>query len=153
MRGKFQDKDGKEIKYTYAEGLSKLIEKLTAYDNVYNFTHWRTNRYWNEDNDKLLKSFRTFLEALYEKYAGTSMKLRKKGESYQISLEEFKQIFTDAKINTNNEIDTDLNICYDLSRALTTDEANFIRRISALEFAEALARFAEKREYFPIGYN
>ena len=47
VRGKFLDKDGKEIKYSYADGLRKLIEKLTAYDSVYNFTQWRTNRYWN----------------------------------------------------------------------------------------------------------
>lgn len=66
---------------------------------------------------------------------------------------EFKQIFTDAKINSNNEIDTDLNICYDLSKMLVVDEANIVRKINNLEFAEALARFADKRNFFPIGYT
>jgi uncharacterized membrane protein len=57
----------------------KLIEKLITYDNVYNFTNWRADRYWNTDTDKLLKVFRGFLEGLYEKYAGSSMKIRKRG--------------------------------------------------------------------------
>lgn len=61
VRGKFVDKEGNQIKYTFAEGLKKIIEKLTSYDNVYNFTNWRANRYWNEDIDKLLKIFRGFL--------------------------------------------------------------------------------------------
>lgn len=126
---------------------------MISYDSVYNFTQWRTNRYWNEDNDKLLKTFRTFIIGLYHKYAGSSLKVRKKGEISQLSLIEFKQILTDANINTSNDVDTDLNISYDYCRALTVDEAGFVRKITELEFAEALARFADKRTFFPIGYS
>lgn len=102
---------------------------------MYNFTNWRVNRYWNEDNDRLLKIFKTFLEPLYEKYAGSTIKIKKKGERPQLSLDEFKQILTDSKININNETETDLNQCFDLCRWMTVEEGDYIRKISFLEFA------------------
>lgn len=129
------------MSHLYAEYLQDFFEKHDS-------NRWRWSRYLNEDCDKVLKTYLSMLQIVYN----TNSRMQvKPGQKAFMCLPEFQFVCTAAGLMNDHFTARDIDFCFNLSMMTQVDELTSDRhcQMSLVEFLEALGRVADTGRYAP----
>lgn len=120
---------------TYLEGFNRIIkEHLWPVLNKFTSDKWRTEKYFCEEVDIVLKVNKSIFQALFKKYSG---KHTLPGKKPFMSLEEFRMLCNDAGLVGDNFATREIDVCFSQSMMTQVDEL-YIKRHLEMNFTEML---------------
>ncbi len=124
------------------EAVKCFIEKNLVEFNEANSHKWRSERYWNEECDNIIKANITLFHQLYNAKGGLH---KLPGEKAFMSIQEFISMLSEAGLITDTFTDRDAAISFNLAKITEIDEINYDKHMKLyfLEFLEALSRCAD----------
>jgi len=132
---------------SYAEAVEKMLNEhvlpfIALNDPIYNAQKWRETRYWNEECDTVYKSYLPVVQSFFKKYSGMKTK---PGQRKFSCLEEMNKLATDANLFSDNLVERDIVVFFNLSMMTQVDELNSdkIFQMNFVEFLEIVARIAD----------
>eukprot|EP00358_Blepharisma_japonicum_P001299 CAMPEP_0202955260 /NCGR_PEP_ID=MMETSP1395-20130829/51643_1 /ASSEMBLY_ACC=CAM_ASM_000871 /TAXON_ID=5961 /ORGANISM="Blepharisma japonicum, Strain Stock R1072" /LENGTH=375 /DNA_ID=CAMNT_0049671631 /DNA_START=936 /DNA_END=2060 /DNA_ORIENTATION=- len=134
---------------TVAESIQKLLdEHLLAVMRNNDTNKWRFDKYVCEEVDLVLKAHKPILDALFRKYSG---KKTLPGMKAFMSLEEFRQLCSEAGLINDNFAAREIDLCFTQAMMTQVDELYKKRHIemSFVEFLEALSRGCDMADLNP----
>lgn len=90
--------------------VERMVKSLAKYANRINPDYWRQKKYLTLDCEIVFKGYDSYLQALYDKYAGSRSKL-KKGPKL-MSIDEFKEMFVVTDLKKSREALNDCEDCF-----------------------------------------
>jgi hypothetical protein len=124
----------------YNEHLSNVMSKFSS-------QKWRLQNYWVEEVDWVLKTHKTLLVALFNKYSG---KNTLPGKKRFMSLEEFRMLCNDAGLVGEKFATREIDVCFCESMMTQVDELYSKRHLEMnfVEMLEALSRAVDLCDNF-----
>ena len=129
-----------------------IRDNLLPLYNKYNLAQkWREEKYWNEQCDEVLKSYKFILENVYSRY---SVKKVKPSQKKFMCIEEFYDIFKHSNLIDENFVERDVDLAFNLAMMTQVDELSNDRifQMSFVEFLEGFCRCADKLSLPKIGW-
>jgi NLR family CARD domain-containing protein 3 len=138
--------------YNPLNGVKALIEThAVTYMKKFECQSWRDDRYWFEENEKILTKNETVLMDAYKTF-GKAIVI---GKPKTLAMPDFISMITATEIVDDTFGAREIGTLFNLSMQTQIDEIHNRKHIdmSYLEFCEALARVADKAfEFVPSNY-
>jgi hypothetical protein len=127
--------------------IERMIKSVAKYSNRINPDYWRTKKYLTVDCESVFKGYEMFIQALYDRFAGSRSKLIKGPK--QLTVDEFKDLFLNVDFRKTSVGLKECEDCFMDAKIMEVEEGIKPPTLDLMEFVEAFARYADKVSLAP----